>query len=544
MKEYQQCFKYDKLLNLIASQLRIFFFIISTAALLTLSVSAEIQNGGFENGDYSGWTAMGTAWGSAPQTDTWPSSGFEGTYLANSFFAGESETGTLQSDNFSLQSGFCVDFLIGGWRSVNVPAESNWNYVVLCRASDDAELDRVYAPNITGAMTARKLLPGTTNELDVYIKVVDDGTGTGGYRWLSVDSFKLNSPVPEAPAGVTATDGSTDDRVVVTWYSDIEADKYKVYRNTVDNTNSAIDISSELGDVTQFTDNTIADNTDYYYWVQAGNSYGWSPFSDYDKGNSSSSKIILYDGTLGNSMVNQDWFFGSSPISSDSFQFYSNNWSVLDTMTTLTDAAGLFSKVRLTFWPYSYIHEHDKMPELNRTPGFRVNFGVQVDAEDHSSPGSHSNGDGIADRSGFSVIILSSDSRGAEIAFWEDEIWTQMDNILPLFTHSTNSDSVSYITTNAVTDYSVEFIYENYYVYADESFLYSGIVKNYAGWNGGTFPDNYPYGEQNFIFFGDDSTTTRTRGKISYVNIERLIPEPGMFIGLILAGIAILRKRV
>jgi len=277
---------------------------------------------------------------------------------------------------------------------------------------------------------------------------------------------------------------------------------------------------------------------------ESGNFSGCTPAGNAFTANAitASSKNILYDGALGSSMVNQDWFFGSSPLVSDAFQFYSNNWTVLDTMTTLTDAAGMFSKVRLTFWPYSYIHKHDNMPVLNRTPGFRVNFGAQIDAEDHSSPGSHSNGDGISDRSGFSVIILSSDSYGAEIAFWEDEIWTQMDNILPLFTHSTNSDSVSYITTNTVTDYSVEFINDDYYIFADGSLILTGAVKFYAGWNGGTFPDNYPYGEENFIFFGDDSTTTRARGKISYVNIEPLIPEPN-FLWIMTVLCALLRKR-
>jgi len=36
---------------------------------------------------------------------------------------------------------------------------------------------------------------------------------------------------------------------------------------------------------------------------ESGNFSGWSPLSDYDEGNSTSSKIILYDGTLVGSMV-------------------------------------------------------------------------------------------------------------------------------------------------------------------------------------------------------------------------------------------------
>jgi len=180
--------KKSQRLNFSTSQLLAVF----TVALISLSATADILNGGFESGSYTGWTVTGNAWGNHPtNTDMGVGiAGWNGNYCALSRINGEDQTGTLQSDNFILLSGERVDFLIGGWRSVNVPAESNWNYVVLCRASDDAELDRIYAPNMTPNMVARKLFPGTTNELEVYIKAVDDASGEG-FAWMDVDDFKI-----------------------------------------------------------------------------------------------------------------------------------------------------------------------------------------------------------------------------------------------------------------------------------------------------------------------------------------------------------------
>jgi len=155
-----------------------------------------IINPGFEAGNPIDWTVTGDAFSGNAITDTnWPSSGFEGDFLANSFYGtgGETATGTLQSDNFILKKDEQISFLIGGWRSVAPSTASNWNYLVLCRASDDMELDRVWAPNITGAMVQRGLKHNSDSDIEVYIKVVDDGAGAGGYRWLSVDNFsKVN----------------------------------------------------------------------------------------------------------------------------------------------------------------------------------------------------------------------------------------------------------------------------------------------------------------------------------------------------------------
>ncbi len=148
-------------------------------------------NADFETGDLTGWTVTGDAF-STPGT-TWPSSGFHCNFLGSSFPTGEVRTGSIQSPPFLLtKTG--VSFKIGGW--ANTPGnEENWNYVTLHRASDDAELDRVLAPNITGVMKNEMLNGTAALNQNVYVKVTDDAAA-GGYAWLSVDAFRITDYFP------------------------------------------------------------------------------------------------------------------------------------------------------------------------------------------------------------------------------------------------------------------------------------------------------------------------------------------------------------
>ncbi len=238
----------------------------------------------FEEG-YIGWDVIGTAWGSAPVTTNWipvhfANNPIHGEYYANSMVGGESATGTLRSTTFTYPQDGYVKFLVGGyskhWDSVV------YNYVVLKDAATHAEYGKVYAPD-QNDVTEKSITNSSANNKEVYIEIVDNCT-SGGFAWIAVDYFQVKTPIPEPVTGVEATDGSTNDRIIVSWYFDGEADKYIVYRNTADDTNTATDISGELGDVTQFDDETALYNTNYYYWVKAGNSYGWSELSDYDIG--------------------------------------------------------------------------------------------------------------------------------------------------------------------------------------------------------------------------------------------------------------------
>ncbi len=149
-------------------------------------------NGGFELGDWTGWIVSGAAFGAAPFDNEQGVAigGWTGSYYALSRVGGEPATGTLTSETFSLGTNDTVSFLIGGYSGTSEGAE-DWNYVALKRASDDSEIDRVWAPFTTGTMEEASFTSTTNIAENVYIEVVDDASG-GGWAWLSVDDFQIH----------------------------------------------------------------------------------------------------------------------------------------------------------------------------------------------------------------------------------------------------------------------------------------------------------------------------------------------------------------
>jgi hypothetical protein len=113
--------------------------------------------------------------------------------------------------------------------------------------------------------------------------------------------------VPSAPTGVSATDGTYNDHIRVTWNSASDANSYEVWRNTSNNSGSAL----KLGDsnTSPFDDSGVTYGTTYYYWVKAKNSCGTSDFNSSDSGyvsaNSKTVPIIKCTVTAG-SKVNSD----------------------------------------------------------------------------------------------------------------------------------------------------------------------------------------------------------------------------------------------
>ena len=102
---------------------------------------------------------------------------------------------------------------------------------------------------------------------------------------LSVADSGLRVGPPDPPTGVTATDGTYLDRVYIQWSPSAGALGYQVYRNTVNNPDTATKLTDNAGG-TNWTDYPplAGEGNKYYYWVTASNSAGWSLYSTPDTG--------------------------------------------------------------------------------------------------------------------------------------------------------------------------------------------------------------------------------------------------------------------
>ena len=87
---------------------------------------------------------------------------------------------------------------------------------------------------------------------------------------------------PPAPTGASATDGTFSDRVRVTWNASAAATSYHVYRNTTNDSGSALSLASVTS--TSYDDSTASGTQVYWYWVRAFNAVGGSPYSTSDSG--------------------------------------------------------------------------------------------------------------------------------------------------------------------------------------------------------------------------------------------------------------------
>jgi len=159
------------------------------AAVLFLLVApparADVANGGFETGDFAGWTADSN-WVVVDNSCGYYS-GWSGKYWAWSGGKGEPATGVLKSDTFVLDKQ-AVHLLISGWASVQGSGlPRRWNYVTL-NLEDGTEIDRVYAPDTTAFVPV--WLDGSGHKGQrVYIKAVDDADQPT-YSMLCVDDVR------------------------------------------------------------------------------------------------------------------------------------------------------------------------------------------------------------------------------------------------------------------------------------------------------------------------------------------------------------------
>jgi hypothetical protein len=147
-------------------------------------------------------------------------------------------------------------------------------------------------------------------------------------------------------------------------------------------------------------------------------------------------------------------------------------------------------------------------PSLDRTAGFQLDFTLQIEDESHRNN----------NRAGFSLIALSDDARGIELAFWENEIWVQSDNSTGgLFKHG---EGVVFPTTTDLIDYRLTIIDDAYTLTANTQPILSGPVHDYNAFDG--FPD--PYETPNFLFLGDDTTSAQARIQLRFLSVTGTEP--------------------
>ena len=149
--------------------------------------------------------------------------------------------------------------------------------------------------------------------------------------------------------------------------------------------------------------------------------------------------------------------------------------------------------------------QNSSMPALDRAAGFSVSVTMRTISETHSS----------LNRAGFSLIALSSDHQGIEVAFWQGEVWAQNTN----FTKSATEDAI-FDTTAALTTYTIAVQGAGYTLTENGTPLFSGAVRDYSA--SGAIPNVYAL--NNFIFFGDDTTSAAGSNEVSNLT---LTPEPG-----------------
>ena len=213
--------------------------------------------------------------------------------------------------------------------------------------------------------------------------------------------------------------------------------------------------------------------------------------------------VQLYDAALNSTPDQQGLLFVTYPFSgAAASQTLVAGATLLDSTPAMSEFAGYTGRAML-------------MPALERGIGFSVFVRARVLQEQHTS--TDRNGDGIADRAGFSVTVLSSDLNGIELGFWQDQVWAQADDRdadRNLFTHA---ESAAFDTTAADVSYEIRVKDDSYTLLADGVTLLNGPLRNYSSFSAPPFSQIYK--TPNFLFLGDNSGNGSARARIVAVSL-------------------------
>jgi fibronectin type 3 domain-containing protein len=132
-------------------------------------------------------------------------------------------------------------------------------------------------PTLLGTVTTMPYEDSTGTPELIYNYFVKANIAYGSSDLSAPDAGHRKLP---APTGVSASDGTYEDKVLVTWNPVNGATSYQIFR-----AEGMFDAKTQLGTVTgqsktSFNDTTATLGTFYYYWVKAVSKNGASDFSD------------------------------------------------------------------------------------------------------------------------------------------------------------------------------------------------------------------------------------------------------------------------
>ena len=230
---------------------------------------------------------------------------------------------------------------------------------------------------------------------------------------------------------------------------------------------------------------------------------------------------LLYDGSSGVTPDNNAWNWNYASLGGTASNTASGGAAILDTTSSDAISAGYGKSLGFA---------------LDASRGFTVRFDAQLVSENHSNANADKDLDGTADRAGFSVLVLDSDKKGVELAFWQTEIWPQSS----VFLHNTGAERAFFDPTSAMNHYDLRLSNSGYSLTVNNGVtpILSGSLRDYSA------GPAIPYSNANYLFFGDDTTSANARVKIA--RIELSTPEPGtwvLFVSSAMGGMVLLRRR-
>ena len=231
-----------------------------------------------------GWGGSDDAWYNLPNIGTGYSFNVVDGAVYNIFPDGTGDllTGRVLDSNGSPISGATVQALNGstvvgsattgatGIYALRLPGGTTYSVVASASGAETSTMPVPLPKSVTTRTETRYYYPGT---------------GSVGNSWGNNFTLTMATEpvVPEAPAGVSASDGTSTAKIRITWNASSGATYYKVYRATSNSSSAASLLASSV--TSPYYDDTTAEvGTTYYYWVKAGNSAGESRFSASDSG--------------------------------------------------------------------------------------------------------------------------------------------------------------------------------------------------------------------------------------------------------------------